>query len=144
MSKRIVAFLCVGLVLAACGTISPAQAMHSWTSQSNFDRNVKVVLADARHAATALLNSSTRANDLHTVCAVLLFDDTTLNASLPTPDNQASALLAKAYGDVGAGANECYKVQVSQSGRAKALANIRKGVGLLSEGTARVASQSQR
>jgi hypothetical protein len=130
-------------MLAACGTISPAKAMQSWTTQSNFTKNVKIVLNDAHHAATALGTPSTDANDLHTVCAVLLFDDTTLNASLPTPDNQASSLLAKAYGDIGAGANECYKVQASQAGRAKSLATIRKGVGLLSEGTARVANESQ-
>jgi hypothetical protein len=141
--KRVVVFLCVGLMLAACGTISPAKAMQSWTAQSNFNKNVKIVISDARHAATALGIPSTDANDLHTVCAVLLFDDTTLNASLPTPDNQASSLLAKAYGDIGGGASECYKVHASQAGRAKALATIRKGVGLLSEGTARVASESQ-
>jgi hypothetical protein len=141
--KRVVLFLCVGLVLAACGTISPAKAMQSWTTQSNFNKDVKIVLSDARHSATALENPLTDANDLHTVCAVLLFDDTTLNASLPTPDNQASALLAKAYGDIGGGANECYKVHASQLDRVKALATIRRGVGLLSEGTARVASQSQ-
>jgi hypothetical protein len=117
--------------------------MQSWVAQSNFDKNVTIVIGDARHAATALENPATGANDLHTVCAVLLFDDTTLNASLPTPDDQASALLAKAYGDIGAGANECYKVQASQAGRSRALATIRRGVGLLSEGTARVASQSQ-
>lgn len=143
MIKRVCALLCVGLLLAACGTISPAKAMQSWVTQSNFNKNVKIVISDARHSATALENPLTGANDLHTVCAVLLFDDMTANASLPTPDNQASALLAKAYGDIGAGANECYKVEAGQAGRARALATIRKGVGLLSEGTARVASQSQ-
>ena len=143
MIRRVIAFLCVGVVLAACGTISPATAMNSWVTQSNFHENVKTVLGDAQHSASALSNPSTNANDLHTVCAVLLFDDQSLNASLPTPDSQASSLLAKAYGDIGAGANECYKVQASQSGRAKALASIRRGVGLLSEGTARVASQAQ-
>jgi len=141
--RRVVAFLCLGLVLAACGTVSPATAMHAWVTQSNFHENVKTVLSDAQHAASALSNLSTNANDLHTVCAVLLFDDQSLNASLPTPDTQSSSLLAKAYGDIGAGANECYKGQDSQLGRAKALAFIRRGVGLLSEGTARVASQAQ-
>lgn len=131
------------MLLAACGTISPAKAMQSWVTQSDFHENVKSVLVDAERSATALAIRSTDANSLHTVCAVLLFDDQSLNASLPTPDDQASSLLAMAYGDIGAGANECYKVQASQKGRAKALANIRNGVALLSEGTARVASQSQ-
>ncbi|MEO9180581.1 MAG: hypothetical protein ABI298_02905 [Acidimicrobiales bacterium] len=143
MIKRVVGFLSVGLVLAACGTISPAKAMQSWVAQSNFETNVKVVISDARHSARALSNPATDANDLHTVCAVLNLDDTKLNASLPTPDDQASALLARAYGDIGAGANECYELRASQSGRARSLANLRKGVALLSEGTARVASQAQ-
>lgn len=117
--------------------------MRTWVKQSSFETNVKLVLGDARHSASALAEPSTGANDLHTVCGVLLLQDEELNASLPTPDDQASALLAKAYGDIGAGANICYEVQTSSSGRAKALAQIRKGVALLSEGTARIASESQ-
>lgn len=143
MIKRVVAFLCVGLVLAACGTITPAKAMQSWVTQSNFETNVKLVLSDARHSVTALTDPSTGANDLHTVCAVLYLQDQELNASLPTPDDQASSLLARAYGDVGAGANECYEVRASQSVRARAVANIQKGVAFLSEGTARIASETQ-
>jgi hypothetical protein len=116
--------------------------MTSWVVQSGFLANSKVVVKDAAHAATALEKASTSASGLHTVCAVLLEDTESANASLPTPDNRATTLLSNAYTELGAGANECYNASASASKRAAALQSLTSGLGKMSEASARIASDS--
>jgi hypothetical protein len=116
--------------------------MTSWVVQSGYLSSSKVVVKDARHAASALQTPSTSSVDLHTVCGVLLVDTESANASLPTSDDRATTLLSNAYTDLGAGANECYNASSSVSARAKALASLASGLGELSEASARIASVS--
>jgi len=111
--------------------------MVNWVSQSGYVTTAKAVLVDAEHSANDLRNAATSAAQLHTVCGVLLYEVQQANASLPTPDDQASNLLSAAYGDLGAGANECYHGQ-----RVRALASLAKGAALLSEASARIATAS--
>jgi len=69
---------------------------------------------------------------------VLDVDTEEANSSLPTPDNQATSLLSKAYNDFGAGANKCYDAARDPKARASALAWLQRGMAALSEGTARI------
>jgi hypothetical protein len=138
VSKLVVALLVAGLALAACGTVSLASAMQTWVTQSQFRQNLPTLTADVRNSATQLRRSGPVGNDLHTVCAVLDVDTESANASLPTPDRQATKLLSKAYDDFGAGANQCYDANASVGARAAALHWLTKGMAVLSEGTARV------
>jgi hypothetical protein len=137
VSRLLVALLVAGLLLSACGTTSPADAMKKWVSQSAYRANLPTLTGDVRRAANELRKSDATSNDLHTICAVLTLDAEQANSSLPTPDSQATALLAKAYNDIGAGANQCYGA-VSASTRASALSWLSRGMAALSEGTARV------
>jgi hypothetical protein len=138
VNKVAAALLLAGLCLAACGTQSVATAMQNWINQSAFRQNLPVLLRDVRDSATQLRRSGLAGNNLHTVCAVLDVDTESANASLPTPDTQATNLLSKAYNDFGAGANKCYDANSSASARAAALTWLSRGVAVLSEATARI------
>jgi hypothetical protein len=138
VSKLVVALLLSGLALGACGTVSLASAMQTWITQSQFRQNLPTLTADVRSSATQLRRSGPLGNNLHTVCAVLVVDTESANASLPTPDGQATKLLSTAYDDFGAGANRCYNANASAGARAAALRWLTKGMAALSEGTARV------
>lgn len=138
MKKRAVALLAAGLLLAACGTVSLATASKSWVKQSQFYTNLPTLKKDVRNSAAQLRNANVTANSLHTVCGVLLMDSEQFNSSLPTPDNQATTLLSKAFNDFGAGANKCYGAQKSPRARVSALHWFSRGMAALSEGTARI------
>jgi hypothetical protein len=137
VSRLLVALLVAGVLLSACGTTSPSNAMKKWISQSAYRANLSTITGDVRKAAKELHKSDATSNDLHTICAVVILDANQANASLPTPDSQATALLAKAYDDIGAGGNKCY-VAVSAGARTSALTWLSRGMAALSEGTARV------
>ena len=142
MIRRVAVLLCAALLLAACGSITATQALTSWVKQSNFQVNSRSIVTDARHSATALRRTNATSADLHTLCAVLLDEVNQINASLPTPDAQTTALLSKSYTDLGAAANLCYRAGASTSARSRAVAKLTLGVSLLSEGLARVATLS--
>jgi hypothetical protein len=127
-----------GLLLAACGNVSLASATKSWVAQSGFRQNLPTLTHDVQHSAAQLRDADASVNDLHTVCAVLDVDTEEANSSLPTPDNQATSLLSKAYNDFGAGANKCYDAARDPKARASALAWLQRGMAALSEGTARI------
>ena len=116
--------------------------MASWVKQSNFVSNASSVFLDAQHSAHALRQANASSSDLHTLCAVLLDEVNQINASLPAPDRQSTALLSNSYTDLGAAANLCYKAGHDAAARARALARLSLGVSFLSEGSARVATSS--
>lgn len=142
MIKQLSVLLVAGVLLAACGSISVSSAMVSWTTQSNYATNAKVLYVDAQHSANALRKPSISKAALHTVCGVLLVDSEAANSSLPSPDAQATKLLSGAYNDLGVGANQCYGAQSDLSSRSKALASLAKGAALLAEASARIAAAS--
>ncbi|NNN02219.1 MAG: hypothetical protein HKL86_10350 [Acidimicrobiaceae bacterium] len=137
MIRRILVLALCGLTLSGCGSVSASTAMINWVSQSGYSTTSKAVLVDAEHAASDLRRSTTSIAQLHTVCGVLLYEVSQANASLPTPDNQASNLLSSAYGELGAGANQCYRDQ-----RVRALDSLARGAALLSEASARISTAS--
>ena len=138
MTRRTFALLGAGLLLGACGTISASTALHQWVVQSNFRNSMAILRNDAQHAAGALRAVSSTRNDLHTVCAVLLVDTESANASLPTPDSQTTALLSDTYSELGAGANECYVAANNATVRTRALVSLQRAAATLSEATARI------
>jgi uncharacterized protein YceK len=138
--KALGVLLITGLVLSACGTVTVATAMSKWVSQSNYVANNHTLLNDARHSANALRRASMTNLDLHTVCAVLFLESEQANSALPTPDHQTTTILAKAYNNLGAGANTCYNAAQSATKRTRALNYLTRGVAQLSEASARIAS----
>lgn len=142
-ARAALALAVAGLSLAACGaTVTGAAAMASWAKDADFTANTRTLLADARHAATALGAPASTSDLLHTVCGVLQTDDEAAYNSLPTPDAAATALLSRAYNALGAGASRCYDAGASAPARARALADLTRGAAALAEGAARVASAS--
>lgn len=138
MIKRIGLLLVAGIVLASCGTISASSAMSKWVSESSFPSTRLSILADAKHAVVALQRPTATGLFLHTVCGVLLVDTEQANASLPTPDDQATNLLSKAYDDFGAGANLCYKAGTDASKRKEAVNALFQAATFYAEANVRI------
>lgn len=146
MSRRLgvalVALVLGGLALSSCGSVSESTAMANWVRESSYVKNNATLVRDVEHSASAVREASSTSNALHTVCGVLYTDTEAANASLPTPDRQATALLNRAYEDLGDGAQQCYQSAGSASERAKSLASLARGLAALSEAAARVATAS--
>ena len=138
MIKALGLLLVAGLILSACGSESEAKAMSTWATQSDFASNNKTVISDVRHSATALESPSSGVKLLHAVCDVLDMDVSAANAALPTPDNQSTQLLSKAYTDIDSGAKLCFDAGTNSLQRQRALHYLSKGLAYLSEGTLRV------
>jgi hypothetical protein len=130
--------LAAGVLLCACGSVSPGAAMSGWVKQSGFHSNATALFRDVQNSAKDLRNHSLTSNDLHTLCNVLFVDDGSMQASLPTPDSQSTVLLNKAYQDFATAAVECYSAVAVPRDRAKSLAALSHGAALFSEATARV------
>ncbi len=143
MIRHAVVLVAAGLTLAACGaSVSEASALRDWVNQSGYHDTSRALVTDARHAALALEDGATSPKELHLVCGVLLYDTESANASLPTPDQQATTLLSTAYTDFGAGAHQCYDAGANQARRVVALASLRAGGAAIAEATARIAAAS--
>ncbi len=138
MIKLVVTLLVAGLLLCACGTQSESKAMDSWATQSDFHANMKTLIADVRHTATALDEPSSSVRVLHLVCDVLDFDASAANSALPTPDAQSTSLLSRAYDDIDGGAHTCFRAGANAVLRRKALDYLQKGLGELNEAMLRV------
>jgi hypothetical protein len=136
--RRVATLLAAGLLLCACGTISPGAAMSGWVKQSGFRANATSLFHDVHNSAKDLRNESLTSNDLHTLCNVLFVDDGSMQASLPTPDRQATSLLNKAYQKFATAAVECYSAIAVPGDRAKSLAALTSGAALFAEARARV------
>lgn len=139
--KRAAVLLCAALLLAGCGSIKASIAMVNWVAQSNLKYAVSTLLSDSTISANTLRNPGSTKAQLHTICAVLYLDAQQANSSLPTPDDQSTQLLGKAYNYFSSAANSCYDAQ-SVSARPAVLATLAKAAATLSEATARVAVAS--
>jgi hypothetical protein len=114
--------------------------MSNWTSKSSFSATSLTLHVDATHSTRALSDHTETALVLHTVCSVMGVDVLSANNDLPTPDSQATQLLSRAYGNLGAGALECYHASTNVTLRQRALSLISLGASQLAEARARVAS----
>ena len=128
------------LSLSACGSVSANSALKKWVSSANLSANNAQLISDARHALSALGDTHTSATQLHTVCAVLDFEALQAYASLPSPDNQTTQLLTRAYTTLGDGANECYVAANSSAKRAAAAAYLHQAGAAFSEVQARLST----
>jgi hypothetical protein len=140
--RRIATLLAAGLLLCACGSVTPGVAMAGWVKQSGFNANARSLFQDAKNSAKDLRNLKLTSNDLRTLCSVLFVDDGSMQSSLPTPDRQATSLLNHAYKDFATAASECYRAITAPGDRAKALSSLSSGAALFSEARARVAAAS--
>ncbi len=141
MIRRLGLLVMSGVLISACGTtISAGSALHGWVTQSDFAYAATTLNTDARHAARALRNQTTTVNQLHLVCGVLLFDTQSANASLPTPDQQTTVLLSRAYTEFGVGAHQCYSAGASARRRDVALRSLESGAAAMAEAKARIAA----
>ncbi len=140
MIRGLGVLLVAGVLLGACGSISASSAMSSWVTQSGYAANNHQLEEDAAHAATALEDADSSSAELRTVCAVLDLESEQANSSLPTPDNQTTNLLGRAYDTLGAAANRCYDAGANAALRTKALASLSRGAADLAEASARIES----
>jgi hypothetical protein len=140
--RRVATLLAAGLLLCACGSVTPGVAMAGWVKQSGFNANARSLFQDAKNSAKDLRNLKLTSNDLRTLCSVLFVDDGSMQSSLPSPDRQATTLLNHAYKDFATAASECYRAITVPDDRAKALASLSSGAALFSEARARVAAAS--
>lgn len=118
--------------------MTQAQRIASWVHTSNFTVNSATLRSDARAVLRELERPTSTAPELHTVCGVFLNDLAAANAALPTPDRQASALLAQAYGDLGAGGTLCYRANRQPAVRRSAMTWIYRGANELFLGVSRL------
>ena len=118
----LVATLCLpALVAAGCGSASstsPAteasNALQQWTSLTHFDQVVGDLQNDTAKINESIALSRSKLT-LQTLCGILLIDVQTANNNLPAPDRTATKLAASAYGDLGAGANQCFSAATVRS-----------------------------
>jgi len=138
----------VGLTVAAVGCGSPAtssaekkaNATASWISQTNFATAVGDLQTDTAKISLAT-NKRLSILTMQTLCGILLLDVQTANNDLPVPDRGATKLLAQAYGDLGAGANECFKATNTTSVLMQQSLDHRvKGLIALAQATSRLES----
>jgi hypothetical protein len=105
-----------------------------------FTSNATSLYQDVKNSAKDLRNHSLTSNDLHTFCNVLFVDDGSMQSSLPTPDQQATHLLNRAYRDFATAAVECYSANVVPADRTRALAMLSNGAAAFSEARVRVSA----
>jgi hypothetical protein len=137
--RRLSVLALVAALLAGCGTISAGQAVRAWLHQSDYSHNRRTIATEVVTAESELDKPGTSAVALHTICGVLVTDVEAANASLPTPDRQATALLARAYVSLGEGANTCYNAAASWPARTAAHRYLDRGLAQLSFATLRLA-----
>ena len=118
----LLATLCVAAVVAAgCGSAASttpgteaSNALIQWTSMTHFDQVVGDLQNDTAKINESIVRSRSKLT-LQTLCGILLIDVQTANNNLPTPDRTATKLAALAYGDLGAGANQCFSAATVHS-----------------------------
>jgi hypothetical protein len=136
--KWLAALAACGLLLAACGSQSAAQATKGWMSSSNYTPNLHILVTDIKNSQSALYDKSSTAKTLLTVCSVLENDTRAANSSLPTPDSQATNELGNAYDVIGNGANFCVGAATNTTAHSEALRFLAIGLSRLNEGTLRL------
>jgi hypothetical protein len=125
------------LALAACGTVSTAQATKQWMSDSAFTSARATLVDDAKKSVTSLTDPTSAAAARRTICQVLFTDAAAAVQALPSPDAQANALLGSAYTKLSTGATACYRA-TGVDERSRAAATITAGVVSLGLGSLRL------
>lgn len=137
--KRSVAIIVVcGLVLAGCGTTTTKALTVKWMSEANQDKGYHALHADISKTVKYLRAPSSTQADLHTLCSVLNLEIHGANDHLPTPDTQATELLAQGYDTLATATTQCDEAATNPAKRAAALKNFSQGFGDLYFGMLRL------
>jgi len=131
------ALIVAGLVLSACGSVTPSVATKRWMSQSAFASARRTLIDDTVRAERVLKDPAGTASQRHTVCEVLYSDSSAAISALPTPDTQANDLLNAAYTHLGRGAQICF-VAATMTLRRVAVIELNRGLANLSFATIRL------
>ncbi len=137
--KRTVAIIVVcGLVLAGCGTTTTKALTVKWMNEANQDKGYHALHADISKTVKYLRAPSSTQADLHTLCSVLNLEIHGANDHLPTPDTQATELLAQGYDTLATATTQCDEAATNPAKRAAALKNFSQGFGDLYFGMLRL------
>ncbi len=137
--KRTVAIIVVcGLVLAGCGTTTTKALTVKWMNEANQDKGYHALHADISKTVKYLRAPSSTQADLHTLCSVLNLEIHGANDHLPTPDTQATELLAQGYDLLATATTQCDEAATNPAKRAAALKNFSQGFGDLYFGMLRL------
>jgi uncharacterized protein YceK len=94
--KRSIALVVVaGILLSGCGTTTTKALTDKWMTKASQDESFHALHTDISKAVKYLRAPSSTQADLHTLCSVLNIEIHAANDHLPTPDTQATELLAK-------------------------------------------------
>lgn len=137
--KRILAtVLASGLILAGCGTTTTKDLTVKWMREANQDKGYAALHRDVAKAVRYLRMPSATQAQLHTLCSVLNLEIHSANDHLPTPDTQATKLLASSYDQLATATTQCDEAVSTPMKRAAAIANFRQGFGGLYFGMLRL------
>jgi hypothetical protein len=128
------------LLLAGCAggdqSGSPSTKLREFNVGTGLGASIASLRTTSANAAGALASGAST-NSLHTVCGVLLLATEQANGNLPSPDPTLTSLLAKAYDEMGAAANDCYGAAGSPAKRAAFDVRHHLSLSLLAEAQAR-------
>ncbi|CAB4873240.1 unannotated protein [freshwater metagenome] len=137
--KRATALVVIaGLLLSGCGTTTTKALTVKWMNKANQDQGYHSLRADISKTVKYLRAPSSTQADLHTLCSVLNLEIHGANDHLPTPDTQATDLLARGYDTLATATTQCDEASTDSKKRAKAIANFRRGFGDLYFGMLRL------
>ena len=131
----------VATVLAGCTAAedvgTPAQRVSTWVASGSGGATIGELEVDNRNVARALARHDPLA-EVRAVCALLATDAAAGHGNLPTPDQELTALLDRAYThEFDAGA-ECEQAAGGGAELARSAANRAAGLALLQQAVRRV------
>ena len=137
--KRTIALIVIcGVALAGCGTTTTKALTVKWMNEANQDSGYRSLHADISKTVKYLRAPASTQAELHTLCTVLNLEIHGANDHLPTPDPQATELLAKAYYTLATATTQCDVAATDPAKRAAAIKNFSKGFGDLYFGMLRL------
>jgi hypothetical protein len=129
VKRHIVLLAISGLLLSGCGTTTTKALTIKWMNEADQDKAYHSLHADISKTVKYLRAASATQADLHTLCTVLNLEIHAANDHLPTPDTQATDLLAKGYDTLATATTQCDVAGASPQKRALATASFRSGFG---------------
>ncbi|MGC8462188.1 MAG: hypothetical protein ACP5P9_00755 [Acidimicrobiales bacterium] len=134
----------VAMVLAGCTAAedvgSPAQRVTTWMTSGSGGATIGELEVDNRNVARALARHDSPA-EVRAVCDLLATDAATGHGNLPTPDQQLTELLDRAYTHEFDAGVECEQAAGGGSAQqARSAANRAAGLALLEQAVRRVAA----
>lgn len=105
--RRLAVLLFTGVLLGACGTVTPAQQMKDWTAHTSLKATLKGLHRDVAKMARLIPDTSYSLVEVQTLCRVVALEVHTMNDQLPSPDLETSRDLASGYNTIITGTTRC-------------------------------------